>query len=87
MPNPQPLIKQNDMMEIAVNQRQSRIEWNSTQGYEKIQLPGSGPLGAVAQICWLGHPAQASALPASSDCVPGQSAQHQTKHVQEHEYP
>lgn len=39
-----------------------------------IQLPGSGPLGAVAQICWLGHPAQASAFPASSDCVPGQSA-------------
>jgi hypothetical protein len=35
-------------------------------------------LGAVAQICWLGHPAQASAFPASSDCVPGQSTQHQT---------
>uniref|UniRef100_A0A0A8XQ26 Uncharacterized protein n=1 Tax=Arundo donax TaxID=35708 RepID=A0A0A8XQ26_ARUDO len=33
---------------------------------------GSGPLGAVAQICWLGQPAHASAFPAVSDCVPGQ---------------
>ena len=35
---------------------------------------GSGPLGADAQAAWLGQPAQAAALPASSLCVPGQSA-------------
>ena len=37
---------------------------------------GSGPLGAVAQISWLGHPAQAADLPAVSLLVPGQSALH-----------
>lgn len=31
---------------------------------------GSGPLGAVAHICWLGHPSQAEALPAVSLSVP-----------------
>lgn len=36
-------------------------------------IPGSGPLGAEAQICWFGQPAHAVALPASSLCVPGQS--------------
>ena len=34
---------------------------------------GSGPLGAVAQISWFGHPAQAALLPAVSLLVPGQS--------------
>lgn len=36
---------------------------------------GSGPLGAVEHICWLGHPAHAEAFPASSVFVPGQSIQ------------
>jgi hypothetical protein len=36
-------------------------------------LPGSGPLGAVAQTSWFGHPAHASDFPADSDCGPGQS--------------
>ena len=36
-------------------------------------VPGSGPLGAVAQTFWLGQPAHASALPACSLAVPGQS--------------
>ena len=35
-------------------------------------ISGSGPLGAVAQIFWLGHPSQALALPASAEAVPGQ---------------
>lgn len=35
-------------------------------------IPGSGPLGAVLQICWFGQPAHASALPADSDFGPGQ---------------
>jgi len=35
-------------------------------------MSGSGPLGAEAQISWLGQPAQASALPAASDSGPGQ---------------
>jgi len=34
---------------------------------------GSGPLGAVAQAAWFGQPAQASALPAFSLSMPGQS--------------
>lgn len=33
---------------------------------------GSGPLGAVAQICWLGQPSQAEAVPACSPSGPGQ---------------
>lgn len=33
---------------------------------------GSGPLGAVAQICWFGQPAQASLVPAVVDSGPGQ---------------
>ena len=41
---------------------------------------GSGPLGAVAQISWLGHPAQAALLPAVSLLVPGQSAAAQKRH-------
>lgn len=36
-------------------------------------IPGSGPLGAVAHICWFGHPSHAAALPAASLAVPGQS--------------
>lgn len=36
---------------------------------------GSGPLGAVAHAAWLGQPAHASALPALSLPVPGQSAE------------
>jgi hypothetical protein len=40
----------------------------------KQSIPGSGPFGAVAHICWLGHPAHAAALPADSASVPGQSA-------------
>lgn len=35
-------------------------------------ISGSGPLGAEAQIAWLGQPAQESALPAASDSGPGQ---------------
>jgi hypothetical protein len=42
-------------------------------------LPGSGPLGAEAHTDWLGQPAHADALPASSLCVPGQSVK-DTKH-------
>lgn len=37
-----------------------------------IGMSGSGPLGAVAQICWFGQPAQASPWPACSDSGPGQ---------------
>lgn len=46
-------------------------KWLTEKGKESE--PGSGPLGAVAQICWLGHPSQASDFPADSDCGPGQS--------------
>lgn len=35
-------------------------------------ISGSGPLGAVAQMDWLGHPAHASLWPASLDSGPGQ---------------
>ena len=35
---------------------------------------GSGPFGADAHAAWLGHPWQASAVPASPADVPGQSA-------------
>jgi hypothetical protein len=52
------------------------------QGAERhgrVVLPGSGPVGAVAQICWLGHPAHDSAFPAASDSVPGQSAAAKTQ--------
>lgn len=35
-------------------------------------MSGSGPLGAEAQIAWLGQPAQASDCPACSDSGPGQ---------------
>jgi hypothetical protein len=35
-------------------------------------MSGSGPLGAEAHICWLGHPAQESAWPAERDSGPGQ---------------
>lgn len=35
-------------------------------------ISGSGSLEADAQIAWLGHPAQDSALPAVSDSGPGQ---------------
>ena len=52
-----------------------------------IYLPGSGPLGAVAQICWLGHPAQESAFPASSDSVPGQSAKRTHNKIKLTKYP
>lgn len=38
---------------------------------------GSGPLGAVAQMDWLGQPAHAAALPASSLEAPGQPEQRQ----------
>lgn len=38
-------------------------------------ISGSGPLGVEAQICWLGHPAQASPLPAWSDSGPGQCSE------------
>jgi len=31
---------------------------------------GSGPLGPSAQTDWLGHPSQASALPACVDSIP-----------------
>lgn len=34
--------------------------------FDFIILPGSGPFGAVAQMFWLGQPAQASFLPANS---------------------
>lgn len=43
-------------------------------------MPGSGPLGSEAQICWFGQPAHAVALPAFSLCVPGQSKNY-TKNV------
>lgn len=37
-------------------------------------MPGSGPfVSPDAHILWLGQPAHAEALPASSLCVPGQS--------------
>lgn len=40
----------------------------------KRHLPGSGAVAAPeAHTCWFGQPAQASALPASSLFVPGQS--------------
>jgi len=35
-------------------------------------MSGSGPLGADAQMAWLGQPAQESAFPAASDSGPGQ---------------
>lgn len=35
-------------------------------------MSGSGPLGAEAQIAWLGQPAQESACPAVEDSGPGQ---------------
>ena len=35
-------------------------------------ISGSGPFGADSQIVWLGHPAQASPLPARLDSGPGQ---------------
>lgn len=35
-------------------------------------ISGSGPLGAEAQMAWLGQPAQESAFPAVSDSGPGQ---------------
>lgn len=35
-------------------------------------ISGSGPLGVVAHIAWLGQPAQASPLPARLDSGPGQ---------------
>ena len=35
-------------------------------------ISGSGPLGVVAQMDWLGQPAQASLWPASLDSGPGQ---------------
>lgn len=49
----------------------------ATSDSSVIIEPGSGPLGAVAQASWLGHPAQASDLPANSDWGPGQSIDHQ----------
>ena len=36
---------------------------------------GSGPFGAEAQADWLGQPAHASAVPAASLSVPGQSVE------------
>jgi len=35
-------------------------------------MSGSGPLGAEAQMAWLGQPAQESACPAEADSGPGQ---------------
>lgn len=35
-------------------------------------MSGSGPLGAAAQMAWLGQPLHASLLPAWSDSGPGQ---------------
>lgn len=35
-------------------------------------MSGSGPLGAVAQMIWLGQPAQAEPWPARVDSGPGQ---------------
>lgn len=37
-----------------------------------IGISGSGPLGAAAQMAWLGQPLHASPLPACSDSGPGQ---------------
>ena len=44
------------------------------------RMSGSGPLGAVAHISWLGHPAQAADLPAVSLLVPEQSAREVSGH-------
>lgn len=35
-------------------------------------MSGSGPLGADAQMAWLGQPAHAASLPAACDSGPGQ---------------
>lgn len=43
--------------------------------------PGSGPLGALAQIAWFGQPAHESALPANSCSGPTQSAHDSTQSV------
>jgi hypothetical protein len=48
------------------------------QGSKRVNptgcVPGSGHLGAVAQMTWLGQPWHAAAWPAASLEVPGQSA-------------